>query len=106
MQRRDAAQLGLPRLRFFDRNEIDIGHAVRVSAATGEGIDSLLEAIDDALKPLAGKILLKIPHGDGNALALCYERGRVVSRSDEPEHVVLEVEMAPHLLGPVAGYRV
>jgi GTP-binding protein HflX len=83
-----------------------LGAAIRVSATTGEGIDALLDAIGEALKPFAGTVLLRIPHGDGNALAFCYHRGRVVSRADEAQHVVLEVQMPPALMGSVAPYRV
>jgi GTP-binding protein HflX len=83
-----------------------LGEAIRVSATTGEGIDALLDAIGEALKPFAGTVFLRIPHGDGNALAFCYHRGRVVSRADEAQHVVLEVQMPPALMGSVAPYRV
>jgi hypothetical protein len=66
----------------------------------------LLSAIDAALRPLRGAVKLRIPHGAGTALALCYERGRVLSRSDGPSHVEVEVELPPRLLGAVAPYRV
>jgi hypothetical protein len=51
-------------------------------------------------------VTLRIPHGDGAALALCYERGRVLSRADQPAHVTLEVELPGPALAAVAGYRV
>jgi GTP-binding protein HflX len=53
---------------------------VTISAATGEGIDEFLAAIDAAL-PAGGTVTLRIPHADGPALALCYERGRVRART-------------------------
>ena len=43
---------------------------------------------------------------DGAALALCYERGRVLARADQPAHVTLEVELPGPALAAVAGYRV
>jgi len=79
--------------------------AVALSAATGEGIETLLDAIEKAL-PTAGAVTLRIPHGDGAALALCYERGRVLARTDEPAHVLLEVELPLGALAAVEGYRV
>jgi GTP-binding protein HflX len=83
------------------------GHrsAVALSAATGAGVESLLDAIEKAM-PVSGAVTLRIPHGDGAALALCYERGRVLSRTDEAGHVTLEVELPGPALAAVAGYRV
>src|SRR5438874_13686152 len=65
---------------------------VAISAVTGQGLPDLLKAIDRVL-PVSGAITLRIPHTDGAALALCYERGRVLARVDEPQHVVVDVEM-------------
>jgi GTPase len=79
--------------------------AVAISAATGEGVPALLDAIDDALKANAGVALLRIPHGDGGALAACYERGRVLARRDEQDHVLLEVELPEDARGALAAYR-
>ena len=78
--------------------------AVAVSAATGAGVDTLLDAIEAAL-PSGGPVTLHIPHGDGAALALCYERGRVVSRHDRPEHVALDVELPGPVLASLQAYR-
>ena len=83
------------------------GHraAVALSAATGAGVEALLDAIEKAL-PVSGAVTLRIPHGDGAALALCYERGRVLSRADAAGHVTLEVELPGPALAAVAAYRV
>jgi GTP-binding protein HflX len=78
---------------------------VALSAVTGQGVPELLKAIDAAL-PTGSAITLRIPHEDGAALALCYERGRVLARVDEPEHVVVDVQLPGAWLGPLAGYRV
>jgi GTP-binding protein HflX len=78
--------------------------AVAVSAATGAGVDTLLDAIEAAL-PSGGPVTLHIPHGDGAALALCYERGRVLARTDRPEHVALEVELPAPVLASLHAYR-
>ena len=77
---------------------------VALSATTGEGVETLLDAIEKAL-PIAGAVTLRIPHGDGGALALCYERGRVLARTDEPGHVTVEVELPRQALAAVAAYR-
>src|SRR5436309_3635340 len=78
---------------------------VAISAVTGQGLPDLLKAIDRVL-PVSGAITLRIPHTDGAALALCYERGRVLARVDEPQHVVVDVEMPQAWAGSVAAYRV
>jgi GTPase len=78
---------------------------VAVSAATGQGLPELLKAIDAAL-PVGGAVTLRIPHEDGAALALCYERGRVLARVEEPRHVVVDVQLPGSWLGSLAGYRV
>ncbi|MGH7355793.1 MAG: GTPase HflX [Candidatus Rokuibacteriota bacterium] len=80
---------------------------VPVSASTGQGVEALLDAVETALPSSAsGPITLRIPHGDGAALALCYARGRVVARRDEPEGVRLEVELPAATLGTLGPYRV
>jgi GTPase len=78
---------------------------VAISAATGEGLQELLKAIDAAL-PMEGTVTLRIPHEDGASLALCYERGRVLARVDEPQHVIVDVQLPGSWLGSLAGYRV
>jgi GTP-binding protein HflX len=76
---------------------------VPVSAATGEGLPALRDAIDEALRLRSA--VLRIPYADGGALALCYARGRVLARSEEDGHVRLEVELPQAALGRLAAYR-
>jgi GTP-binding protein HflX len=79
---------------------------VPVSAATGEGIERLRAAIEATLRPAGVPVRLRVPHADGTVLALCYRRGRVLARSDAPEHVELDVELPPALQDTLAAYRV
>jgi GTP-binding protein HflX len=79
---------------------------VPISAVTGEGLDRLRAAIAAALRAAAGPVTLRIPHGDGAPLALCYERGRVLARADRGDHVEVEVELPPPLRGVLASYQV
>jgi GTP-binding protein HflX len=78
---------------------------VAVSALTGQGIEALLGRIDTALRPGIERTALRIPYRDGPALALCYERGRVLARSDEADGIRLEVELPRRLLSSLAAYR-
>ncbi len=79
---------------------------VPVSAVTATGIPELLARIDQALRPRAPVLSLKIPYANGDALALCYRRGRVLARADEPSGVRLDVELPRHLISAVSSYRV
>jgi len=78
---------------------------VAISAVTGEGLERLRAAIVASLRP-AETVWLRIPQGDGGALALCYNQGRVVGRADEGEHVMLEVSLPPGLAATLAPYKV
>ena len=80
-------------------------NGVAVSAVTGEGLDRLHAAVDSALGSAGAAVTLRIPHGAGAALALCYEHGRVLTRADDDGHVELEVELPPALLPTLAPYR-
>jgi GTP-binding protein HflX len=94
--------------RLEERHRVDAVLAdrggVAISAATGDGLVHLHAAVDSAL-PAFRPVSLRIPHGDGAALAACYAQGRVLSRTDEDGHVNLEVELPPGLLPSLASYR-
>ena len=81
-------------------------NGVAVSALTGQGIDSLLDRIDAAFRPRVERVTFFIPYRDGPALALCYDKGRVLSRADEPEGIRVEVELPRRLLAQLDSYRV
>jgi len=78
---------------------------VAISARTGEGMEALRDRIDLALSPRVARLTLRIPYADGPALAACYERGRVLTRQDEPEGIRVEVEMPRRLMASFEGYR-
>jgi GTPase len=78
---------------------------VAISARTGEGLDELRERISRVLRPRMVQVSLRIPYRDGRTLALCYERGRVLWRSDEENGIRLDVELPARLLPRVDGYR-
>ncbi len=80
-------------------------HGVAVSARTGEGLDALLDRVEEALRGRVERVVLRIPYRDGPALSLCYDRGRVLARSDEPDGIRIEVELPPRLLAPLRPYR-
>jgi GTP-binding protein HflX len=78
---------------------------VPVSALTGAGIGGLLARIDAEFRHRVERLTLFIPYRDGPALALCYEKGRVLTRVDEAEGIRLEAELPRRLLGQLDAYR-
>jgi GTPase len=78
---------------------------VAISALTGEGIDGLLTRIDEALRPRTERVTLFIPYRDGPTLALCYDKGRVLQRRDEPEGIRVEAEVPRRLVSQLEAYR-
>jgi len=84
---------------------VDRFDAVAVSARTGQGMEALLDRIERALRPGVERVRLRIPYRDGTALAQCYERGRVLSRSDGVDGIEVEVELPRRLIGPLEPYR-
>src|SRR4030095_8075280 len=79
-------------LNKVDRLEADaaLGHlvarfnGVAISARTGQGVNTLLERIEQTFRPRVERMRLLIPYREGPALALCYDRGRVIERAELP----------------------
>ena len=80
-------------------------NGVALSARTGQGVETLLERIGGHFRPRTERLRLLIPYRDGPALALCYERGRVIERADLPEGIRVEVEVPRRLAGQLEVYR-
>jgi GTP-binding protein HflX len=80
-------------------------NGVAISALAGDGIDRLLERIDAAFRPRVERLRLFIPYSDGPAIAVCYDKGRVLARSDEPEGIRLEVELPRRVVPQLDRYR-
>lgn len=82
------------------------GSALPISAETGKGVEGLLDAIGQALRPTTATYTLRIPYRDGSILALLYEHGRVLQRRDSSDGSLVEVELPRHLAGLVLPYQV
>ena len=67
--------------------------------------EGLLDRIDAAFRPRVERATFFIPYRDGPALALCYDKGRVLSRADEPEGIRVEVELPRRLVSQLDSYR-
>jgi GTP-binding protein HflX len=67
---------------------------VLISAATGEGLDTLREAFARRLR--SGEVRqLRIPVGDGNRLAWLHSRGEVLDQKVEGDEMLLSVRLSP-----------
>jgi GTP-binding protein HflX len=67
---------------------------VALSAATGEGCESLLELIDSRLETATRPVRLDIPLGDGETLAWVYRHGEVLGRRDDSGAAHLSVRLS------------
>lgn len=78
---------------------------VGVSAKTGEGIDALLAAVDERLgRRSVVRRRYRVPHGEGRALSLLYDQGRVLERRDEDSAVAVVAELDPALAQRLERY--
>ena len=88
------------------QRELGIEGGVSVSARTGEGLDTLLARIGDALRVTRSAFRLRVPYERGGILGRVYARGRVLGREDRPDGIWLDVEVPRALEGLVRPYRV
>jgi GTPase len=86
--------------------ELGAEGGVAVSARTGEGLDTLLARIGDALRVTRSACRLRVPYERGGILSRVYARGRVLGREDRPDGIWLDVEVPRALEGLVRPYRV
>jgi GTP-binding protein HflX len=68
---------------------------VAVSAATGEGCESLLQAIDHRLTAHRQVVDVRLRHRDGSVIAWLYDHGEVLGRRDDGEFSYLRVRLDP-----------
>jgi GTP-binding protein HflX len=73
--------------------------AVALSAATGEGVDALLDAIERGLDEARGAATVRIRREDGAAAAWLHARGAVLSRRDDEDGAVLDLAISDRELG-------
>ena len=79
---------------------------VAVSARTGEGVETLLNRLDDTLGTTRSACRLRVPYERGGILSRVYARGRVLGREDRADGIWLDVEVPRALEGLVRPFRV
>ena len=77
-----------------DEEKTHASPPLAISAATGEGIDRLLQAIEDRLAQGRSLVELTLDAGDGRGLHWLYEHAEVMSRCDEDAGLRLTVRVA------------
>jgi len=81
-------------------------HAVAVSARTGAGLEDLLDALGNVLRPAREFLELAIPHAEAAAVARLHEVGQIVSREYDGETARFRVRIPPHTRGEFARFLV
>ncbi len=66
---------------------------VETSAKTGWGIETLNSAISDLVSQTQRNVWLKIPQSHQDVISDLYQRGRVLNRSYEDEHIILQIQL-------------
>jgi GTP-binding protein HflX len=83
------------RAALAQEQEMHAAAPLAISAATGEGIDRLLTAIEDRLARGRTEVELMLDAGDGSGLHWLYEHAEIMDRRDEEAGVRLTVRVAP-----------
>jgi GTP-binding protein HflX len=83
------------------RRQLGFRHpdAVPVSAATGEGVDRLLEVIEGQFLSTLRPMELLVPYGEGRRLSELHEVAGDVERQDTPEGVRVRAQVPAGLAG-------
>jgi len=81
-------------------------HAATISAATGEGIASLLAEIGTQLQPKREFLELRVPHEQAAVIARLHQVGEVVSRSYRGPAARFKARIPPHYHDEFAPYIV
>ncbi|MFR1213824.1 MAG: hypothetical protein ACLSCV_02830 [Acutalibacteraceae bacterium] len=83
-----------------------IGSAVRISAATGQGIDRLLEVIEENLPVKNTKVELLLPFSKSGLAAEIRKDGTVLQEEYVEEGLHLIAMVTPDLLQQVLPYAI
>jgi len=78
---------------------------VLVSALTGEGIDSLLMAIEAVMERELQPLTVKLPYARGDLLSLFHERGQVESEDHLADGVVVDGRLPARMVAYFDEYR-
>ncbi len=91
-----------------DERRAELAHrhrgAVLVSAASGEGIDKLIERIESEFERRLAEVELLVPYREGGRLAELHELAGDLEREDTPEGVRVSVRLPPNVAARFAPF--
>lgn len=79
-------------------------NSVRISALTGEGTQSLLEAISNSLPPSRARVKMLIPYNDGSAAAALRKDGVIFCENYREDGLYLDITADTELIDRFADY--
>jgi len=109
---------GKPVVTVFNKSDLAADHydlrrlvaqtpdSVYISAKTRDGLLYLMRQMSKTIQSLLRRVRLEIPYDRSNLVALCYERGRVLSADYRSDRIVVEAEITSDLVGRLEGYLV
>jgi GTP-binding protein HflX len=94
--------------RLSDERRAELSHrhrgAVLVSAASGEGIDALIERIESEFERRLSEVELLVPYREGGRLAELHELAGDLEREDTPDGVRVSVRLPPSIAARFAPF--
>ena len=104
--REDARPTSTANFGVLNRLQEKFPHAVVISAATGEGIATLLAEIGTQLRPKREFLELRVPHEQAAVIARLYAVGQIISRSYRGPAARFKARIPPHHHDEFAPYIV
>lgn len=83
----------------------DTPNSCYISAETGEGLQYLEHLICRTVAQMMNRTEILLPFDRGDLLAMCHDRGRVITQDYRPDGIYLEVELSQDLVGRVSPYK-
>ncbi len=80
--------------------------AVAVSAKTGEGLDRLLDVVDERLASTRRRMRLRIPQHQAALVSRIHDEGRVLEQAYDGNDILMEADVGDTLAAQVAEYKV
>ncbi|MBR4451816.1 MAG: GTPase HflX [Clostridia bacterium] len=91
-------------LPLSDSVPLNIKDSVRISALSGEGIDTLLEAVSKALPPSRARVKMLIPYSDGAAAAAMRKDGVIAGEEYRADGLYLDITADTELVDRYKDY--
>ena len=107
---RELGAEGTPMLTVLNKSDLAPGadlpgeRSVRISARTGEGLEGLLKAVEEALPATHLRLRLLLPYRQGELEARIADGGRIFDRDYGPQGVELDASVPRSLLPLVRKY--